>query len=71
MKINFNSTRTHSKYVFFEGETESGLGFTINANWNEHDDWNLMPEDIFWHDEGGTDDEIQEIIKVFLNEMNN
>lgn len=70
IEIDFNSERTHSKNVFFEGETESGLKFTINANWNEYDGWNLEEEDILWDDEEGTEEEIQEIIDNFLNEIN-
>lgn len=71
MKIDFENKRLHSKNVFFQGETESGLTFTINANWNEHDDWNLQPEDIIWDGEEGNEEEIDQIIRYFLNEMNN
>lgn len=70
MNINYENSTLHSKNVLFEGETDNGKKFTINANWNQYDDWNVEPEDIIWEDEEGTEEEIQQIIEEFENEMN-
>ena len=69
MFIDYESPKTTSKTVWFNGETEDGKKFTIVANWNEWDDWTADPDDIMWDDEGSEDD-AQEIIHEFLNEMN-
>jgi len=58
-------------FVTYEGTTDDGKSFTINANWNEWDDWNVQPEEITWDGEEGTEEQIKEIITLFENEMNN
>lgn len=70
MHIDFETAKTISKTVWFNGETEEGKKFTIVANWNEWDDWTADPEEIMWDDEEGTEDEKQEIVHNFLEEMN-
>lgn len=70
MNIDYEGGKLISKNMMFFGNTSDGKGFTINANWNDFDDWNVLPEDISWDDEEGSGDEVQEIIYEFLNEMN-
>lgn len=70
MNIDYQNGKLISKHVMYFGTTPDGKGFTINANWNDFDDWNVLPEDISWDDEEGTEDEIQEIIYEFEHEMN-
>lgn len=70
MNIDYEGGKLISKNMMFFGNTPDGKGFTINANWNDFDDWNVQPEDISWDDEEGTEDETQEIIYEFLHEMN-
>lgn len=68
MKIDFDSGRTTSKNVFYDGELESGIKFTINANWNEWDDWTV--EDIMWDEQEGTEEEKEKITEIFKEHMN-
>ncbi len=69
MKIDYQNHVVTSKTVQFEGETEDGKGFTIVANWNDWDDWSV--DEVNWHEEdGGTDEEAEEIKEQFLNDMN-
>ena len=70
MQIDYESPRLVTKTVAFDGQTPSGKGFTINANWNDWDDWNVTPDDISWDDEEGTEEEIEEIIQTFETHMN-
>ena len=70
MKIDFESGKLQSKTVWFDGETEDGLKFTVMANWNTWDDWNVTPDDISWDGESGTDEQIEEIISTFEEQMN-
>lgn len=70
MTIDYENSQLISKNLMFYGTTEDGKKFVINANWNDFDDWNVLPEDISWDDEEGTEDEIQGIIDEFLKEMN-
>lgn len=70
MTINFENGRLVSKNFMYEGTTDDGKEFVINANWNDFDDWNVLPEDIIWNDEEGTEEEIAEIVKMFEDEMN-
>jgi len=70
MFINYESPTTVSKTVWFNGETEDGKKFTIMANWNDFDDWNVESDEVTWDDEEGTDEQVQEIIYEFLQEMN-
>jgi len=52
------------------GKTEEGKKFTIVANWDEWDDWTADSSDLMWDGDEGTEEESQEIIHDFLNEMN-
>jgi len=70
MFIDYESPKTTSKTVWFNGETEEGKKFTIVAGWDEWDDWTADSSDLMWDGEEGTDEESQEIIHEFLNEMN-
>jgi hypothetical protein len=68
MNIDYQNGRLKSKQVDFEGETEDGKGFTIDANWNDWDDWSV--DDITWHDEEGTPEQVIAIQNKFLEDMN-
>jgi hypothetical protein len=68
MNINYKEAQVRSKQVDFEGETEDGRGFTIDAHWNDWDDWSV--DSISWHEEDGTEDEEEAIKEEFLNQMN-
>ena len=70
MKIDYDSGRVISKTVTINGETEDGRQFTINANWNDWDGWNVLPDEIDWDNNDGTDEESDEIAQGFENEMN-
>lgn len=68
MNIDYQNGRLKSKQVDFEGETEDGKGFTIDANWNDWDDWSV--DEITWHDEEGTPEQVIAIQNKFLEDMN-
>lgn len=68
MNINFENARTLTIVKMFDGTTEDGKKFTITAEWNEWDDWSV--NGVEWDGEEGTDEEVQEIEEMFLNEMN-
>lgn len=70
MFIDYESPKVTSKTVWFAGETEDGKKFTLVANWDEWDDWSADPDSIMWDDEEGSEDEKQEIVHDFLQEMN-
>jgi hypothetical protein len=70
MKIDYDNGRLESKTVWFSGETDEGKKFTIMANWNSWDDWNVMPDEITFDEKNGTDEECEKIIEEFLKEMN-
>lgn len=70
MQINFDSPRLISKTVAFEGQTSEGKSFTLNANWNDWDDWNATVEDLSWEGEEGTEEEITQILETFHVHMN-
>ena len=70
MFIDYESPKTTSKTVWFNGETEDGKKFTIVANWNEWDDWTADSSEIMWDEDSANEEECQEIIHEFLNEMN-
>jgi hypothetical protein len=69
MKINFNNERLVSKNCQFEGETEDGRSFLVFANWNEGDD-NWAVDSVYWLEEEGSEEENEEIIEMFLSEIN-
>ena len=68
MNINYKERQIRSKQVDFEGETEDGRCFTIDAHWNDWDDWSV--DSISWNDEEGTEEEEEEIKEKFLADMN-
>ena len=68
MNIDFENPKTLTIIKMFDGTTEDGKKFTITSEWNEWDDWTVSG--IEWDEEEGTDEEIQEIEELFLNEMN-
>ena len=70
MRIDYDNSKVISKTVHFYGETDSGLAFTIEANWNDWDDWNVTPDEISWEGDKGTDEETEQIVSQFLKEMN-
>jgi hypothetical protein len=68
MDIDYKNGQVRSKQVDFEGETEDGRKFTVDANWNEWDDWAV--DGITWHEEEGTEEEEEQIKEQFLEDMN-
>jgi hypothetical protein len=68
MTINFDEAKVLTLVKTFNGTTEDGRKFTITAEWNDFDDWTV--DSIEWEGEEGTEEEIQEIEELFLNEMN-
>lgn len=68
MKIDYRNSVITSKNVDFDGEMEDGRKFTINAHWNNWDDWSV--DNIEWHDEQGTDEEEETISAEFLEQFN-
>lgn len=68
MNIDYKNARIKSKQVDFEGETEDGKAFTLDANWNDWDDWSV--DDISWHEEEGTSEQVDAIREKFLEDMN-
>jgi hypothetical protein len=70
MNINYDDAELQSKNVWFKGETDEGKGFTIMANWNDWDSWNVTPDEITFDDEDLTDEEVEQIIEEFLTQMN-
>jgi len=67
MEIDYKNSRLISKTVDFEGTTEDGKGFTITANWNDWDEWSV--DDISWHDEEGTEEQLEQIKEEFLGSI--
>ncbi len=70
MNIDFNNGTLESKTVWFKGQTDEGKKFLIMANWNSWDEWNVMPEEISFDDDNGTEEDREKIIEEFLNQMN-
>jgi hypothetical protein len=67
MEIDYKNSRLISKTVDFEGTTEDGKGFTITANWNDWDEWSV--DEISWHDEEGTEEQLEKIKEEFLGSI--
>jgi hypothetical protein len=68
MKINYEEILV-SKNCEFEGETSDGKPFVIVANFTVgDDDW--IVDSIYWCEEEGTPEEEEQIIELFLSEIN-
>jgi hypothetical protein len=68
MNIDYKNGRIISKQVDFDGETEDGRTFTIDANWNDWEQWSV--DGISWDDAEGSEEEEEEIKEKFLSDMN-
>jgi len=68
MTINFDEGKVLTLVKTLNGTTEDGRKFTITAEWNDFDDWTV--DSIEFDYIKGTEEEIQEIEELFLNEMN-
>ena len=68
MNIDYKNGRIVSKQVDFDGETEDGRTFTIDANWNDWEQWSV--DGISWDAEEGSEEEEEEIKEKFLSDMN-
>lgn len=70
MYIDYDTGFTIYKIVQFKGQTSDGKNFTANGTWSELEDWTLSAENITWDDKPGTEEQIQEIIYNFVQDMN-
>ena len=68
MNIDYKNARLTSKQMDFDGQTEDGRGFTVDADWNDWDGWSVST--ITWDDEEGTEEEEASITEKFLADMN-
>jgi hypothetical protein len=69
MEINYSSEILTSANYDYDGQTEDGRGFTIHAFWDNWDDYTV--DTIEWlNGADGTDEEEDEIIEMFLDNMN-
>ena len=69
MEINYSSEVLTSANYDYDGQTEDGREFTIHAFWDNWDDYTV--DSIEWlNGAEGTDEEEDEIIEMFLDNMN-
>jgi hypothetical protein len=64
MKIDFENANLISYRKWYKGELETGESFTIDAEWNDWDGWEVI--EIMWDDKVIEDKE-EEIKEYFLN----
>jgi hypothetical protein len=66
--INFTEPKTLLKRQMFHGYTSDGRSYSILATHNvESDEWKV--DNIMWDEKGGTKDEVELIIKIFLESI--
>ena len=69
MEINYSSEVLTSANYDYDGQMEDGREFTIHALWDTWDDYTV--DTIEWlNGAKGTDEEEDEIIEMFLDNMN-
>lgn len=66
--IELDNGKTTNRTVWFPGTLDSGVRFTVCANWNEWDGWSV--DDVMWDEGEGTDEEMEAIKERFIEDIN-